>query len=152
MDDEGRARSRAPDRARPVRSTRPESVALGLIPAPEIPEKIAGDLASELPDLLSRHVDGRVSWNVSVVVDPLTGSDRDAPEILDVCQQRLRKEGWDLAVCLTDLPVYRSGHLIASPVRGCGPAASTHAGCGSPTRQGTVLEEPGSRTRRFSPG
>lgn len=79
MDDEGRARSRAPDRARPVRSTRPESVALGLIPAPAIPEKIAGDLASELPDLLSRHVDGRVSWNVSVVVDPLTGSDRDAP-------------------------------------------------------------------------
>ena len=73
------------------------SVTLGLIPAPDIPEKIAQELASELPDLLSSRVDGGVSWDVPVVVDPLTGTDREAPEILDECRQKMLSEGWDLA-------------------------------------------------------
>jgi hypothetical protein len=34
------------------------AVTLGLIPAPDIPEKIAKELASELPKLLHRRVDG----------------------------------------------------------------------------------------------
>ena len=86
------------------------AVTLGLIPAPDIPEKIAQELASELPDLLSSRVDGGVSWDVAVMVDPLTGTDREAPEILDECQEKLLGEGWDLALCLTDLPVYRDRH------------------------------------------
>ena len=51
-----------------------------------------------------------------VVVDPLTGTDREAPEILDACRQRRLSEGWDLALCLTDLPVYRSGTLVVADV------------------------------------
>jgi hypothetical protein len=92
------------------------SVTLGLIPAPDIPEKIAQELASELPDLLSSRVDGGVSWDVAVVVDPLTGTDREAPEILDECREKMLSEGWDLALCLTDLPVYRGGRLVAADV------------------------------------
>jgi hypothetical protein len=89
-------------------------VTLGLIPAPDIPEKIAEELASELPDLLSSRVDEGVSWDVPVVVDPLTGTDREAPEILDECREKMLSEGWDLALCLTDLPVYRGGRLVAA--------------------------------------
>ena len=92
------------------------SVTLGLIPAPDIPEKIAEELASELPDLLRSRVDGGVSWDVPVVVDPLTGTDREAPEILDECRKKMLSEGWDLAICLTDLPVYRGGRLVAADV------------------------------------
>ena len=66
--------------------------------------------------MLSRQVDDHVSWNVSVVVDPLTGTDREAPEILDACHERLQQEGWDLADCLTDLPVYRSGRMVVADV------------------------------------
>jgi hypothetical protein len=92
-------------------------VALGLVAAPDIPEKVAMGLASALPELLlGGRVAGSVSWNVPVVVDPLTGSGRDAPEILDVCPERLLREGWNLAVCLTDLPVYRGGGLVAAIV------------------------------------
>ena len=92
------------------------AVTLGLIPAPDIPEKIAQELASELPDLLRSRVDGGVSWDVPVVVDPLTGTDREAPEILDECREKMLSEGWDLALCLTDLPVYRGGRLVAADV------------------------------------
>lgn len=92
------------------------TVTLGLIAAPEIPERIARELASELPDLLSSRVDGGVSWEVPVVVDPLTGTDLEAPEILEECRQKMLSEGWDLALCLTDLPVYRGGRLVAADV------------------------------------
>lgn len=44
--------------------------------------------------------------------DPLTGSERDTPELLDVRRERMLEEGWDLAVYLTDLPVYREGRLV----------------------------------------
>ena len=100
-----------PDR---YRSERAGSVSLGLIPAPDIPEKIARELASQLPELLTNRVDGDVGWEVPVVVDPLAGTDREAPEILDECRERMLREGWDLAVCLTDLPVCRSGTLVAA--------------------------------------
>ena len=92
------------------------TVTLGLIPAPDIPEKIAQELASELPDLLSSRLDGGVPWEVAVAVDPLTGTDREAPEILDECREKMLSEGWDLALCLTDLPVYRGGRLVAADV------------------------------------
>ena len=94
------------------------SVTLGLIPAPDIPEKIANEIAEELPGLLAKRADATVSWAVPVVMDPLTGSGREAPEILDVCRDRRVREGWDLAICLTDLPVYRDGRLVAADVSG----------------------------------
>jgi hypothetical protein len=54
-------------------------VALGLIAAPDIPEKIAKEIATEQPDHLARHIDNGVFWDVSVVVDPLTGTERELP-------------------------------------------------------------------------
>src|SRR5918997_1052984 len=116
----GEGRARRPEEPPPSPTARVDTGAatLGLIPAPDIPEKIAHELAEELPELLGRHVDPDVSWNVAVVVDPLTGTDREAPEILDECREKMLSEGWDLAICLTDLPVYRGGHLVAGDVSG----------------------------------
>src|SRR5215203_5253854 len=103
---------------RAARVERAGSVTLGLIPAPDIPEKIAEEIAEELPELLAKRVAATVSWEVPIVVDPLTGSGREAPEILDVCRERMLREDWDLAICLTDLPVYRGGRLVAADVSG----------------------------------
>jgi hypothetical protein len=112
----GEGRTRRPEESPSTAPARASALTLGLIPAPEIPEKTAKEIAEELPELLGRCVDGRVSWNVPVVVDPLTGSGREAPEILDVCRERMLSEGWDLAICLTDLPVYRGGELVVADV------------------------------------
>jgi hypothetical protein len=133
----GEERARRPDQARSTRSEQAGRVALGLVPAPDIPEKIARELTTELPELLGRHVDDRVSWDVSVVADPLTGTGREAPEILDACHERLRQEGWDLAICLTGLPVYRSGYLVLADVRARS-ARSRRSRCPSWGRHGCV--------------
>jgi hypothetical protein len=112
VDSEGRVTR--PETAEPPRSAREGTVTLGLVAAPDIPEKIAHELAAGLPGLLNRRMDDRVSWEVPVVVDPLTGSVRDAPELLDACRRRRIEEDWDLALCLTDLPVYRSGSVVVA--------------------------------------
>src|SRR5215204_5734678 len=117
------------------------AVTLGLIPAPDIPEKIATELASELPELLGDRVAGGVSWEVPVVVDPLTGSDKEAPEILDVCRERRLSEGWDLAVCLTDLPLYRSGTHVAADVSAKRGVAGLSLPALGATRLGTRVRE-----------
>jgi hypothetical protein len=117
------------------------AVTLGLIAAPDIPEKVARELAPELPDLLAKHVDGSVSWEVPVVVDPLTGTDREVPEILDVCRERMFSEGWDFALCLTDLPVYRSGTLVAADVSAKRGVAGLSLQALGATRLGTRARE-----------
>jgi hypothetical protein len=99
------------------------SVTLGLVPAPDIPEKIAYDLADQLPELLGKHIDDRVDWDVSIVCDPLTGAEQEAPDILDRTHELMQQEGWDYAICLTDLPVLRGRQVIvadADETRGVG--------------------------------
>jgi hypothetical protein len=79
-----------------------------------MPHRIAEELSTELPELLSRHVDDRVSWEVSVICDPLTGSDTDAARVIDAGRERMLEEGWDLAICLTDLPARIDGRPIVA--------------------------------------
>ena len=92
------------------------SVALGLIPAPEMPHRLAQELSTKLPELLSRRVDERVSWEVSVICDPLTGSDPDAVRVIDGGRERMEEEGWNLAICLTDLPIRTDGRPVVATV------------------------------------
>jgi hypothetical protein len=96
--------------------TREGSVALGLIPAPEMPYRLAEELSTELPERLSRRVDDRVSWEVSVICDPLTGSDSNATRIIDAGRERMEEEGWNLAICLTDLPIRTDGRPVVATV------------------------------------
>ena len=92
------------------------SVALGLIPAPEMPHRLAQELSTKLPELLSRRVDERVSWEVSVICDPLTGSEPDAVRVIDAGRERMEEEGWNLAICLTDLPIRTDGRPVVATV------------------------------------
>ena len=104
-------------------SARGGSVALGLLSAPEIPEKIAEELATELPELLSQHVDDGVSWGVSVICDPLTGSAPDATRVIDAGRERMLEEGWDLTICMTDLPLGTNRQPIVAAVSSARKAA-----------------------------
>jgi hypothetical protein len=105
-----------PEAAQANRSAHTDSVLLGLLPAPEIPEKIAAELSTELPELLSKRVDDRVSWDVSVVCNPLTGSEPDAVRVIDAGRERMLEEGWDLAICITDLPIRNDGRPVVAAV------------------------------------
>jgi hypothetical protein len=81
-------------------------VQLGLIAAPGVAAELAEQLAGELPEALGTEVSENVDWSVPVIAHDLaTGPTTSGIEMIDRARDRMLREGWDLAVCLTDLPL-----------------------------------------------
>jgi hypothetical protein len=95
-------------------------VAIGIISAPGSATEIASMLADDLHAELSLHLP-TVDWRVSTVVDALVYPPSDDAALVAAARDRLLKEGWDLVVCLTDLPLkVRRRPVVAhaSPLHG----------------------------------
>lgn len=69
------------------------------------PSEVAAHLAKDLPGLLAEFVDGDYEWRVDVQREQLPPSDVGHTEMMDVASRRMRRNGWDLTVCVTDLPL-----------------------------------------------
>jgi hypothetical protein len=101
-------------------------VVLGLLAPPQIPREVVEDLAAELPRALSERVSDRVSWEVPTLRDTrvpdVEYGEEGGDETIDDVSEWRRHEGWDLAVCVTDLPLLRSdGRVViaeSSPRQG----------------------------------
>ncbi|AEM83069.1 hypothetical protein [Streptomyces violaceusniger] len=91
----------------------PPQVTVGLVADPDAPAELAEELAEDLPDLLSEQIDPNVMWSVQVVRDPTTAALLDSASILDVTRERKIRASWDIAICLTDLPLYGNGRPLA---------------------------------------
>src|SRR3954466_7822997 len=89
-------------------------VRLGLMSAPELPAQIAAELAEELPGLLSRHHDGR--WDVVLAEKPLLAGREGVGEILDAAAAARAEQGWDAALCLTDVPLRDGARPLVAAV------------------------------------
>lgn len=86
-----------------------ESVTLGLLVAPGLPEQLGPELADALAPLLAERVTDAVDWSVPVLTDPAAGDPHGgATAMVDAARRRMLEEGWDLAIVVTDLPL-RSG-------------------------------------------
>ncbi|TMW71255.1 tripartite tricarboxylate transporter TctB family protein [Alteribacter natronophilus] len=93
-----------------------KTMTLGLVPAPELPEEIVSKVVDDLPDLLSRYVDKKVNWQVESVTDPLTGIAGSSESILDAAENSKVQKEWDMAVCVTDLPIFQNRMLVVADV------------------------------------
>ncbi|MCE7794430.1 hypothetical protein K8O68_18780 [Salipaludibacillus sp. CUR1] len=89
---------------------------VGLVPAPELPEEIVHKVGDDLPDLLSRFVDDRVHWKIDSVTDPLTGVAGESKQILEKTEESKTQQGWDFAICVTDLPIFQDRLLVVADV------------------------------------
>jgi hypothetical protein len=97
-------------------------VSIGLVADPDLPAEIATDLADEMPALLSEQIDAEMEWVVSVHREPLPVR-RKPSSLIEAVRDRLESEQWDLAICLTDLPLQADGRPVvaqASPERRVG--------------------------------
>jgi hypothetical protein len=94
-------------------------IAIGLIGAPGLPAELARGLAEDLEEgLAALYPD--VEWRIPLVTDGLVTPPAPATELIDAAHDRLLREDWELAVCLTDLPL-RIGRRPAA-----GHASPTH--------------------------
>ncbi|MFW3168783.1 hypothetical protein [Geodermatophilus sp. CPCC 206100] len=95
-------------------------VVVGLVAAPGA----ASDLARWLTGELGRRLAAdhpEVAWDVRCVEDGLVQPPADDAEIVAAVRSRLLDEDWDLALCLTDLPLAANRRPVvahASPVHG----------------------------------
>jgi hypothetical protein len=90
------------------------TIRVGLLAAPELPAQIAVDLVEELPGLLARRHDGR--WRVPLAEEPSLAGRVSVEDILDAGSQARSAEGWDAAICLTDVPLRDEARPLVAAV------------------------------------
>jgi hypothetical protein len=85
---------------------RPEIV-VGLVATPpDYPARVAARLTAELPDRLAERVDGDVRWTVREGWGEVAPRrDGGVEALLDDVAGRRADAPWDVAICLTDLPL-----------------------------------------------
>ncbi|MBB2938079.1 hypothetical protein FHX82_005155 [Amycolatopsis bartoniae] len=91
----------------------PREVVVGLLADPDLPATLARELARTLPAELRAAVGPEVRWSVERVRDPFEAMFPDSQRLVDKARQRVRDTNWDLAVCLTDLPLLDDGGVTA---------------------------------------
>jgi hypothetical protein len=87
----------------PAIDSRPQIV-LGLIAAPGPAADLAGHLAEDLATRLQQLYPD-AEWRVPLVVDGLVTPPAPTTNLIDAAHQRLLREDWELALCITDLPL-----------------------------------------------
>ena len=102
------------------------------------PSEIANVLAEELPELLGERVDKGVVWEVMTAEEAPRG--QDGAELLDAARKRMLNEDWDVAICLTDLPLQAHGRPVVID-------ASTADGVGVVSLPGLGQAQPRHRAR-----
>ncbi len=90
-------------------------VVLGLLLAGRWANQVATGLSKALEDQLgTRHP--TVRWRLKVQGHRLVPVPRKAGEAIDATRLRMLKEGWDLAVLVTDLPLAEGGRPVVGEV------------------------------------
>ncbi|MDB5186390.1 MAG: hypothetical protein JWL85_913 [Candidatus Saccharibacteria bacterium] len=85
---------------------------IGLVAPPQIPHAIVESTAKELPKALAEYISSNVVWKVETSFDPHVPDVYAGLEAIDEVRQLSREKGWDLTVCITDLPLKRNGRVV----------------------------------------
>jgi hypothetical protein len=95
-------------------------IRVGVLVAPGLSAGLVGRLVEDVTEeLRGRHP--RIRWRIETVVDGLVEPPAEDTEIVLAARNRLLGEAWDLAICLTDLPLRVARRPVvahASPVHG----------------------------------
>lgn len=94
---------------------RPE-VVIGLLADPDLPSTVADRLRDTLAATLADDVAGAaVRWRIEVVCDAFEARSTSV-RLFDRARERVRTTDWDLAVCLTDAPLYDASGVVLAAV------------------------------------
>lgn len=88
---------------------------VGLLADPGLPSDIARHLAGVLPDLLSRQVSDRVSWEVRTARDPFEATP-EPDRIIDKARRRVEDTDWNIAIGITDVPLQTGNGAVVAEV------------------------------------
>ncbi|WP_197321699.1 hypothetical protein [Saccharomonospora sp. NB11] len=95
------------------------TVIVGFLCDPGLPSEKVRSLADGLASELSAHVSDRVSWEVRVETGPLRLDDDGRVPLVHLAQELRPRYGWDLIVCVTDLPRQLSTTPVVADISVC---------------------------------
>ncbi|HEY0572783.1 MAG TPA: hypothetical protein VGD73_01705 [Pseudonocardia sp.] len=97
-----------------------QTLVIGLLADPGLPTELAEYLAEELPDALADTPVEGTRYRFVVVRETLRRlGDARGERMIDLAAERANREGWDFALCLTDMPVHKGERpLVAELSRG----------------------------------
>jgi hypothetical protein len=98
----------------PPRPDERSTITLGILADPDLPAVIARNLVDELPEVLARQVSNDVNWRIATVTETRLDQAGSGVEIIDLARKWKLKEGWDLVICLTDLPLRIDGRPVVA--------------------------------------
>jgi hypothetical protein len=98
----------------PAAGDRRGRVTVGLLADPDTPTEVAQNLAKELPELLAAKVDDSRDWMVEVHSTPFSAQTEDSGTLVGRIARRSRREGWDIAIGLTELPIRAGGRPLVA--------------------------------------
>ncbi|WP_058305793.1 MFS transporter [Gracilibacillus massiliensis] len=87
---------------------------LGIVTPPWYTEAIGQKLKRTLPKLLSAKINDTPKWEIEYLADPLTGLTEESNDVIDSLNEKKEEKGWDFAVCLTDLPLFKNNDLVVA--------------------------------------
>lgn len=93
---------------------------VGLVASPGPAAELARQVVDQLPDMLADSSPG-VAWTVRVIIDRLIGRPAELSQLIDAARHRMLNEGWQLTLCLTDLPLQTSRRPVVAH------ASATHS-------------------------
>lgn len=86
---------------------------VGLVVAPGVTEQLGQHLTQDLPDMLMESVDQHITWEIDLVVDPLTGYAESVNDIYKEIANYHDEREWHYVISITDLPVFYQQHVMA---------------------------------------
>lgn len=95
------------------------TVVLGLMCDPGLPTETARWLVDDLERDLSEHVSDQVRWEVRLETGPLRLDDDGRVPLVHLARELRPRLGWDLIVCVTDLPRQLSSTPVVADISVC---------------------------------
>ncbi|WP_347861111.1 hypothetical protein U0355_10475 [Salimicrobium sp. PL1-032A] len=93
-------------------------ISIGIVTAPGYANKIGEELHHVLPHLLKEYIAFDVEWEVEYISSPLTGYTEERNEVLGALMEMKEDYGWEMALTLTDLPLFNGKKLIVAEANG----------------------------------
>lgn len=90
----------------------PGEVTIGVLADPDLPTRLAHALHADLP----RALGGQVRWRAQVNGDPFEAVYPDNEHLIDRAREYVSETVWDLALCVTDLPLRDTGGVLVAVI------------------------------------
>ncbi len=118
-----------------------EKKSIALITAPGIAERLGAELVEEMPGMLDYYITDDYEWDVHYYDDILTGGTNDSKEVIEAVCDKKDDEGWDYAIALTDLPLFKDERpVVAEALKDKSAALISLPGFGFTTMKKRVQE------------